>query len=86
MPSAKCSSTPSAFSVKPVTLWLSRTTFGIGLSGAGSEEVVQVGAVELGVGRAVHPLMFFGEREALDHFAGVVQAEDIGARAARPTG
>ena len=37
--------------------------------------------MQLRVGRAVHLLMLFGQREALDHLAGVVQAEHIGARA-----
>ena len=37
--------------------------------------------MHLRIGRAVFLLMVFGEREALNHFARVVQAENVGAGA-----
>ena len=45
------------------------------------EDLVKVGAMKLRVGRAVLLLVLFGQREALNDLAGVVQAEHIGAGA-----
>ena len=47
----------------------------------GGEDLMQVSPVQLGIGRAMLFQMIFGEFEALQNFARVMQAEDIGAGA-----
>ena len=44
------------------------------------ENVMEVGAMQLRVRRAVQALVLVRQREALDLLAGVVQAEDVSAR------
>jgi len=49
---------------------------GVGLPRAGGEKLVQIGAVKLGVRRAMQ--LFLRQRKALDHLTGVMQAKYIG--------
>src|SRR3954470_1939533 len=49
-------------------------------AGATSQEIVQVGAMKLEIGRFVQPLMFFGERKAAELFARVMQPEHVSRR------
>ena len=43
------------------------------------QNFVKIRAMQLRIGRAVQPLVLLRQRKALDHLAGVVQPEHIGA-------
>ena len=49
-------------------------------AGLGGQQVVQVGAMKLVIGRLVQAFVFLGEAETADFLAGVMQPENIGAR------
>ena len=80
-PSAKCSVTPASVSVNPVARRLSWITSGFELARGRRQQFVQVGAMKLDIGRTVLALVLGRQRELLDHFAGIMQPEHIGAGA-----